>query len=476
MQYEGAYLADGKGLNNWDVFACDNPGSIDGGSNGDIAVDQYHRYLEDIELMVSLGVNSYKFSISWARILPRGKYGHVNLAGIDYYNRLIDALLLKGIEPFVVLSHFDIPQELEDKYGSWLSPKIQEDFEYLAHICFKYFGNRVKYWVTFNEPNVLMFCTYRSGLYPPCRCSNPFGNCTNGDSKSEPLVAAHNIILAHAAAVNLYRTKYQNEQGGSIGITLHALWYVPISESSVDKLAAERAQSFFMNWFLDPIILGKYPVEMKKILGSILPEFSSNDQEKLKTGLDFIGINHYASFYVQDCMFSACEPLPGTSRIEGYYRQTSFKDGVPIGEFTGLMPLHVYPEGMEKIVTYIKERYNNIPMYITENGYCDKTNSSSSLKESLQDDKRVEYMAAYLDALSTAIRKGANVRGYFAWTLLDNFEWLYGYTKRFGLHHVDRITLERTPKLSAAWFKKLIAKHKRLKSLTSYANPTLLQY
>ncbi|KAK2644434.1 hypothetical protein Ddye_019629 [Dipteronia dyeriana] len=458
-QFEGAYLSECKGLSNWDVFSH-KPGKIIDGSNGDVAVDHYHRYLEDIILMESLGVNSYRFSISWSRILPKGRFGDVNIAGINYYNKLIDALLLRGILPFVTLTHFDSPQEIEDRYGAWLDPKSQEDFGYFADICFKYFGDRVKYWSTFNEPNFQAILGYRTGAHPPSRCSGMFGNCSKGDSEKEPFVVAHNIILSHATAVHIYRTKYQKDQGGSIGIVLHAMWFEPVSNSTADKLAVERAQSFIMNWFLDPIIYGNYPEEMKRILGSTLPEFTSNDMEKLKKGLDFIGINHYTSYYVQDCISSTCGPGRGVTKTEGFYQQSS------IGESTEINWQNVYPHGMEMIVNYMKERYNNIPMFITENGYGEISAPSSTTEALLHDVKRVEYMADYLEALLRAVRDGADVRGYFAWSLLDNFEWVFGYTVRFGLHHVDYATLRRTPKLSAIWYKQFIAKYQVIKSET----------
>ncbi|TYI78014.1 hypothetical protein E1A91_D06G181400v1 [Gossypium mustelinum] len=458
-QYEGGYLSDGKGLNNWDVYTH-RPGKVIDGSNGDVAVDHYHRYLEDIDLMESLGVNSYRFSISWANILPKGRFGYVNVAGIDFYNNLIDALLLKGIKPFVTLTHIDLPQEIEDRYGSWLSPESQLDFAYFADICFKSFGDRVKYWVTFNEPNFQVKFGYREGTFPPSRCSFPFGNCTSGDSEKEPFIAAHNIILSHAAAVHIYRSKYEAKQGGSIGIVINAAWFEPISSSMADKLAAERAQCFTTNWFLDPIVFGIYPPEMQSILGSILPEFSKTEKEMLKKGLDFIGINHYPSYYVQDCMFTACEPGTRTSKTEGLWAQSYQKNGIPIGESTDVDWLYVYPGGMEKIITYVKKRFNNTPMIITENGYGEVTKANSTIEDSLQDVNRAKYMAGYLDSLSTAIRKGADVRGYFAWSLLDNFEWEYGFTRRFGLHHVDFKTLKRTPKFSATWYKNFIAESK----------------
>ncbi|XVF87695.1 hypothetical protein PTKIN_Ptkin18bG0141200 [Pterospermum kingtungense] len=469
-QVEGAFLSDGKGLNNWDIFTH-KPGNIIDGSNGDIAVDHYHRYQEDLDLMNHIGVNSYRFSISWARILPKGRLGSVNKAGINHYNKLINSLLLKGIQPFVTLTHYDIPQELEISYGAWLSPQVQEDFKYYADVCFKHFGDRVKYWATFNEPNVAAIRGYRSGIYPPSRCSGSFGNCSRGDSEIEPFVAAHNMILSHAAAVDIYRTKYQKEQGGSIGIVMNAIWYEPFSNSSEDKLAVERAQAFYLNWFLDPIIMGKYPTEMQEILGSNLPVFSSHDQEKLKNGLDFIGINHYTSFYIRDCIFSVCEQGPGSSKTEGYALRTPHKDGVYIGEPTAVDWLYVYPQGMDKIVTYLKDRFNNIPMFITENGFGEEDKSDGTIKESLDDANRVEYIGGHLNFLQAALRKGADIRGYFLWSLLDNFEWTSGYTIRFNLSHVNYATLERTPKASAIWYKQFIANHTDHKTLMPKHDP-----
>ncbi|RZC89183.1 hypothetical protein C5167_030880 [Papaver somniferum] len=357
--------------------------------------------------MDSLGVNSYRFSISWARVLPRGRFGAVNPSGIQFYNNLIDALLRKGIEPLVTLFHYDIPQELEDRYGSWLSPQIQEDFRYYADVCFEAFGDRVKYWGTFNEPNVVAIRSYRTGMYPPGRCSGVFGRCAFGDSETEPFIAAHNIILSHASAVQLYRNKYQEEQKGSIGIVMN-----------------------------------------------------KNEKKKLQSGSDFIGLNHYTSLYVGDCMFSSCPDGKGASRTEGFAYLTGEKDGVPIGEPTVMDLYYVHPPGMEKMVTYVKERYNNTPMFIAENGYGEINNGSANIEDSLNDTERVNFMSSYLDSLASAIRKGADVRGYFAWSLLDNFEWVLGYTRRFGIFYVDFTTLKRTPKLSATWYRNFIAKNK----------------
>ncbi|KAI5411941.1 hypothetical protein KIW84_056854 [Lathyrus oleraceus] len=207
-QIEGAAFEDGKGLSNWDVFSH-TPGKINNDENGDVAIDHYHRYLEDIKLMSSLGVNVYRFSISWTRILPNGLYGDINPIGIMFYNNLIDNLLLRGIEPLVTIHHHDLPHELEERYGGWLSPLIQRDFVHFAEICFKSFGDRVKYWATINEPNLVSDFAFLRGAYPPCHCSPPFGNCDTGNSDVEPLLVMHNMLLSHAKAVELYRKHYQ---------------------------------------------------------------------------------------------------------------------------------------------------------------------------------------------------------------------------------------------------------------------------
>ncbi|RLM73066.1 putative inactive beta-glucosidase 14 [Panicum miliaceum] len=454
-QIEGAYLEGNKGMSNWDVFVH-KQGAIVDGSNGDTADDHYHRYMEDIELMHSLGVNSYRFSIAWTRILPRGRFGHVNTDGVAFYDALIDALIEKGIQPFVTISHYDIPHELDKIYGGWLSPEIQKDFGYFAEVCFKVFGDRVKFWTTLNEPNLLTKFSYMDGWYPPAHCSQPFGNCAFGNSSVEPYIAGHNMMLSHANAVSIYRNKFQGKQGGHIGITVSSRWYEPFQNTTADILAVERALSFGGPWFLDPIILGDYPSEMRRILGSSLPEFTLKQKKKLQaTKLDFIGLNHYTTLYVKDCIFSPCEvdPIDGDARVVS---SATGHDGVLIGEVTGSPHFYSVPYGMEQVVMYYKQRYNNTPIYITENGYAQASNSSMTAKDFTNDTRRVDYICGYLSFLASAIRKGADVRGYFVWSLLDNFEWTSGYTQRFGLYHVDFKTLKRTPKLSAKWYMKFL--------------------
>ncbi|XP_042392312.1 beta-glucosidase 18-like isoform X2 [Zingiber officinale] len=363
FQIEGAYSEDNKSLSNWDILTH-IPGRIRDGSNAEIADDHYHRYTEDIELMESLGVNAYRFSISWSRILPRGRLGGTNSLGIAFYNRLINALLHKGIKPFASLNHYDIPQELEDRYGGWLNPQLQEEFGEFADICFREFGDRVKYWMTFNEPNIVVTYGYRIGSFPPNRCSRGFGDCRSGDSSTEPYVAAHNMILAHATVVESYRSKYQRKQEGAIGIAMWATWFEPLRNITEDYKASQRALAFNTPWFLDPIIRGDYPPEMRQILGSRLPKFSGSDKRKLQSKLDFVGINHYTSLYAKDC------PECGSvgPRGDALVLTTGERNGVPIGKKTAMKDFFVVPRGMEKIVMYMKQRYGNIPMFITENG------------------------------------------------------------------------------------------------------------
>ena len=449
-QIEGAYLEDGKGLSNWDVFTHTQPRRIKDGRNGDIADDHYHRYMEDVEIIHSLGVNSYRFSISWARILPRGQLGGVNSAGIAFYDRLITALLQKGIEPFVTLHHFDMPQELETRYGSWLGAGIREEFGYYADVCFKAFGDRVRFWTTFNEPNMFAKFAYMLGNYPPARCSPPFGTCNSGNSRREPYVAAHNMLLSHAAAVENYKKNYQATQGGSIGIVIAMKWYEPLTNCTEDILAVRRALSFEVNWFLDPIFFGDYPREMCEMLSSNLPKFTSEEKRLLrKNNADFIGLNHYTSIYAKDCISSPCdlETYEGNALVQA----VGERDGVTIGKPTAIHGYYDVPEGMELIVKYVNQRYKNTPVYVTENGYSQF--SDNSMEDLINDVGRVNYLQGYLTSISSAVRRGANVSGYFVWSLMDNFEWRFGFTVRFGLYHVDFETRERTPKMSGKWYR-----------------------
>ncbi|XP_071730161.1 probable inactive beta-glucosidase 14 [Rutidosis leptorrhynchoides] len=454
-QIEGAYLEDAKSLSTWDVFCHSETGCGKSGGNGDIADDHYHLFLNDIELIHSLGVQAYRFSISWSRILPRGRFGEVNPAGIIFYNKIIDNLISKGIEPFVTLQHVEFPQELEDRYGGWLYPEMQEQFLHLAEVCFKSFGDKVKHWITFNEPKLFADSAYGDGTIPPGRCSEPFGNCHDGNSDVEPIIAMHHILLAHGRVAKLYHENFQPKQGGLIGLSVHCYMYEPLTDSDLDREAAKRAFAFNTGWELDPTIFGHYPEEIQKYVGSELPSFSLEEKNFMKSSIDFIGLNHYSTIYVKDCTNSSCSATANRA-ITGFVDTVGERDGVPIGELTGAEKSYVVPRGMDEIVSLIKIRYNNKPMFITENGYSSPDLQEKRVNELSNDVKRVEYHKKYLASLAKSIRKGADVRGYFIWTLMDSYEWLKGYNVRYGLHYVDRETLTRIPKLSARWYKNFL--------------------
>ncbi|KAF0926215.1 hypothetical protein E2562_022044 [Oryza meyeriana var. granulata] len=295
-QYEGATDEDGRSPSIWDTFT--HSGGMPDKSTGDRAAGGYHKYKEDVKLMSDTGLEAYRFSISWSRLIPRGR-GPVNPKGIEYYNNLIDELVKQGIEIHVTLYHLDFPQVLEDEYHGWLSPRVIEDFTAYADVCFREFGDRVKHWTTMDEPNVLSIAAYDSGAFPPCRCSPPFGiiNCTAGNSTVEPYVVAHNSILAHASAVNLYRDKYQK---GVVGINVYSFWNYPYSPSSADVAATQRSLDFMIGWILDPLVYGDYPEIMKKQAGSRIPSFTKEQSDLIRGSSDFIGINHYTSVYISD--------------------------------------------------------------------------------------------------------------------------------------------------------------------------------
>ena len=296
-QIEGAVNEDGRGQCVWDVFTR-QPHAVSNGDNGDIADDAYHKVKEDVQIMKDMGLNAYRFSISWSRILPSG-YGEVNQAGVDHYNYLIDTLLKAGITPFVTLYHWDLPQGLEDKYGGLLSPEVEKDFANYADICFRNFGDRVKKWVTLNEPWTVAYKGYGIGTHAPGRCSNR-ELCAHGDSATESYIVGHNLLNAHAAAVELYRSQYKAHQNGEIGIVLNLDWGEPLTMSYNEHAAAARHNEFQLAWFADPVFFGRYPSSMKSAVGTRLPEFTREQHNRLVGSLDFLGLNHYSSRYYVD--------------------------------------------------------------------------------------------------------------------------------------------------------------------------------
>ncbi|RZC85288.1 hypothetical protein C5167_041473 [Papaver somniferum] len=466
-QNEGATKEGGRGKTIWDTYVEQNIDKIPGRATADVAVDSYHRYKEDVKLIKEMGMDSYRFSIAWSRILPRGHLSKgVNKRGVAYYNNLINELLSHGIQPFVTLLHFDLPQPLEDEYGGFLSSQLVNDFKDYAEVCFKEFGDRVKHWITFNEPWTFIYLGYDlAGLAAPGRFSNRH-LCKYGNSGVEPYVVGHNLLLAHSAAANLYKEKYQASQRGKVGITLNTDWMVPASTKEEDVLATKRALDFSLGFFLKPLVHGHYPQNMIEILKDRLPVFTYDQYLKIKGSFDFIGLNYYTT--------SCISNDPPTNATEISYsddpqaKKGTARNGVVIGPTAVLPWLNVYPPRIKEILIYIKEQYKSPIIYITENGY--PTDFTELFEESIRDSKRVNYHIQHLYHLQQPIKEGVDVKGYFAWTLMDNYEWASGYSVAFGLYHVDRKDgLKRYPKDSSRWFKNFLHPTNGLKRYYSHA-------
>ncbi|KAL7096303.1 hypothetical protein ACP275_10G072100 [Erythranthe tilingii] len=482
-QIEGAYKEDGKTFSIWDTYSITKPAKISDGSNGCLAIDHYNKYKEDIDLMKKLGLDAYRFSIAWTRILPGGRLsGGVNREGVKFYNDVIDYALSKGIKPYVTIFHWDTPTFLQEEYGGFASPKIVQDFAEYAEVCFFEFGDRVKHWITINESWTYTHHGYITGDFPPNHGTYTTGptetttsgapkhkrnhRCTRGVDQhvlsgsnpgTEPYLVAHHLILAHAAAVEIYRRDYKEAQKGIIGVTHVSMWFTPLEDTEEDKAAASRAVDFMWGWFLAPIVRGEYPPVMRERVGDRLPIFTAEQKKLITQSFDFIGLNYYTTNYV------TYKPTPyGTPPTYYTDQEADFlteRNGVPIGEQGGSPWLFVVPEGFYKLIVHTYEEYEDPLIYVTENGYCELNDKSLTITQARIDKPRIKYHQDHFAAMKDAIDVGARVKGYFVWSLLDNYEWAEGYTVRFGMVYVDYGNgLTRYPKTSAIWFMNFLSR------------------
>uniref|UniRef100_A0A8C5LYM6 Cytosolic beta-glucosidase n=1 Tax=Leptobrachium leishanense TaxID=445787 RepID=A0A8C5LYM6_9ANUR len=446
-QIEGGWDADGKGLNVWDTFTHQGGDRVFKNQTGDVACGSYTLWEEDLKCIKQLGLTHYRFSISWSRLLPDGTTGFINQKGVDYYNMVIDSLLENTVVPVVTLYHFDMPQAIEDE-GGWNSEKTVDTFENFARFCFKTFGNRVKLWITINEPYVVAKHSYEDGVFAPGKTNKGFG----------AYQAAHNMLLAHAKAWHAYNNSYKSQQKGLVSIALNSDWAEPFDPNSTkDKEATERYLAFRLGWFAKPIFVdGDYPevmkVEVSKrskeqgLQNSRLPEFTNEEKVMMKGTADFFCLNYYTTRMIKPCSATNEEPS---------YDSDMAAEGVKDPEWpvSGIEWLAVVPWGLRRLLAYIKDTCGDPAVYITENGFA------QSDPPVLKDLQRWEYFEKTLAEVLKAIRlDGVNVKGYFVWSLLDNFEWTSGYNVRFGLFHIDfdRIDLPRVPYHSAAEYTKVV--------------------
>ncbi len=420
-QIEGSPLADGAGPSIWHAFSHE-PGRIADGLTGDLACDHYRRYRDDLDLLVELGLNAYRFSINWGRVFPDGT-GRVNPRGLDFYRRLVDGLHQLGLTPMATLYHWDLPLALQDR-GGWANRDAAGWFGDYAQAVFRALDDRVALWATLNEPWVV---TVPGHLY---------GDLAPGHRDlAEAALVGHNLLRAHGTAVQAYRAEGRHR----VGLVVNLEPQHPATDGERDRLAAIRRDAFINRWFLDPALLGHYPAELIEGFGPAWPAFPEGDLALIRQPLDFVGANYYSRSVVRHAEAPAPDPA---LRV----RQA--------GRPHTAMDWEVYPEGLTEALVALKDRYGNPPLYVTENGAAFPDPEPQNGR--VADPERRAYLRDHLIAAHAALAQGVDLRGYFAWSLLDNFEWAFGYTKRFGLVHVDYATQARTLKASARFYAEVV--------------------
>ncbi len=417
-QIEGAVDEDGRGESIWDRF-CATPGKVRNGETGVVACDFYHRYPEDIALMRELGLGGFRFSIAWSRILPEGT-GRVNEAGLDFYDRVVDELLAGGIEPFVTLYHWDLPQALEDR-GGWPARETVDAFAEYAEVVARRLGDRVRSWMTHNEPQVAAGAGYWSGEHAPGR-SNP----------DDAVAASHHLLLSHGRALEILRRDARDDAQLGIALNLHLIH--PASHAEGDVAAARLKDGRDSRWYLDPVFRGEYPADV-----DAEPPVRDGDLEAISAPIDFLGMNYYFRAFIGA---DGQEVRPDAPRTD--------------------MGWEIYPDGIHEMLVRLRDEYAPTSIFITENGaaFPDVRVHDGAVRDA----EREAYLASHIEAVGRAIEDGVPVRGYFVWSLMDNFEWANGYSKRFGLVYTDYPTLERIPKGSFEWYRTLIARHRGLEA------------
>lgn len=421
-QIEGSPLADGAGPSIWHRFSR-SAGRTANGETGDVACDHYRRYADDVALMRDLGLNAYRFSISWSRVLPEGR-GRVNPAGLGFYDKLVDALLAAGIQPNATLYHWDLPAALDDR-GGWLNPEIPLWFADYARVVFDKLDDRVTMWSTLNEPWVVADGGYLHGVLAP-----------GHRNLYEAPIATHHLLRAHAAAVEAYRAVGAHR----IGLVVNLEPKYAATDCEEDQAATRRADAYMNRQYLDPVLLGSYPDELREIFGDAWPDHPAAELESLKQPIDFVGINYYTRSVTRSDPSAWPVRAGRVDQPRHAYTETNWE---------------VYPEGLTDTLTWVTDRYGRIPLYVTENGAA-FYDPPQPIDGHVDDPLRVAYYRSHLTAAHTALCKGVDLRGYYAWSLLDNYEWSLGYSKRFGIVHVDYATQRRTPKASARFYSEVI--------------------